>query len=147
MLNGGPWSFDNMMLVLAVIPPCENPVKVPLYFINMWIQVHDLPSGFMTETVGKQLGNFFGEFIMYDHKNDSSLWRDCMRVKIRLDVRLPLKRKKKITNRDGKEFVVQCKYERLGEFCFICGMVSHTDRFCRKFLESSNEVLVKEWGS
>lgn len=108
VMNGGPWSFDNIMLALAVIPPGENPVKVPLVSINIWIQIHDLPSGLMTEAVGKQLGNFFGDYITYDHKNDSSLWRDCMRIKIKLDIRKPLKRKKKITNSKGKEFIVQC---------------------------------------
>lgn len=147
MLNGGPWSFDNIMFALAIIPPGVSPAKVALTSINLWIQVHDLPPGFMTETVGKLLGNFFDEFLLYDHKNDSSLWRDCMRIKIKLDIRKPLKRKKKIIDRKGKEFVVHCKYERLGEFCFICGLVTHTDRFCRKFLENPGDNLVKEWGA
>lgn len=147
VMNEGPWSFYNIMLVLPTIPQGENPVKVPLVFVNIWIQIYELPFGFMNEIVGKQLGNFFGEFIMYDHKDDSSLWRDYMRVKIKLDVRKPLKRKKKITTRDGKEFIVHCKYERLGEFCFICGLVSHTDRFCKKFLGSRGEHTIKEWGA
>lgn len=147
VMNGGPWSFDNIMLALATIPNGENPLNVPLLSVNIWIQIHGLPSGFMTETVGKLLGNFFGEFLLYDQKNDSSLWRDCMRLKIKLDVSKPLKRKKKITNRNGKEFVVQCKYERLGEFYFVCGMVTHTDRFCRKFLENGGESTIKEWGA
>lgn len=73
VLNGGPWSFDNIMLALAIIPPRENPVKVPLESINLWIQIHDLPSSFMTEQVGIILGNFFGEFLIYDHKNDSNI--------------------------------------------------------------------------
>lgn len=72
----------------------------------------------MLETVGKQLGNFFGEFLEYDTKNSSSIWRDCMRVRIRLDVRKPIKRKKKIVKKDGQEIIILCKYERLGEFCF-----------------------------
>lgn len=147
VMNGGPWSFDNIMLALATILAGENPVNVPLLYVNIWIQIHDLPSGFMTETVGKLLGNFFGEFLLYDQKNDSSLWRDCMRIKIRLDVRKPLKCKKKITNRNGKEFIVNCKYERLREFCFICGMITHTDRFCRRFLENRGDSIIKEWGA
>lgn len=35
VLNGGPWSFDNIMLVLNVIPSGENPMKIPLYFLNI----------------------------------------------------------------------------------------------------------------
>lgn len=36
-----------------------------------------------------------------------------MRVKIKIDVRRPLKRKKKIVRRDGSEIMVYCKYERI----------------------------------
>lgn len=68
-----------------------------------------------------------------------------MRLKIRLDVRKPLKRKKKIYKKDGTECVVQCKYERLGDFCFICGMLTHTERFCGKKLDIQQQVDLKEW--
>lgn len=135
VVKGGPWTFDNVMLALEPVAPYDDPVKVPLWFVNIWIQIHELPMGFMTEAIGKQLGNFFGEFIEYDSKNNTSIWRECMRVRIRLDVRKPLKRKKKIVKKDGSEFTVTCKYERIGEFCFLCGLVSHTDRFCRKFID------------
>lgn len=130
VLNGGPWAFDSAMLLVDVIPQGVDPLRVQLWFLNIWIQVHNLPNGFMTEAVGKQLGNFFGEFLLYDVKNNTSIWRECMRIKIKIDVRKSLKRKKRITRRNGSEFIVTCKYERLGEFCFSCGLVTHTDRFC-----------------
>lgn len=81
---------------------------------------------------------------MYNHKNDTSLWRGCMHIKIKFDVCKPLKRKEKKTCRNGKEFVVQCKCESLGEFCFVCGMVSHTERFCRRFLGSRGDENNRE---
>lgn len=73
VLNGGPWSFDNAMLAVAVIPNGEEPINVPLWHLNIWIQIYDLPSSFMNEIVGRQLGNFFGEFIQYDVKNNTSI--------------------------------------------------------------------------
>lgn len=147
VLRGGPWSFDNIMVVLDTVNMGEDPAKVELWYLNIWIQIHGLPMGFMTELVGKQLGNFFGDFLEYDTKNNTSIWRDCMRVKIRLDVRKPLKRKKKIVKKDGTELVVTCKYERLGEFCILCGMVTHTDHFCRRFMDSRGDDSLKEWGT
>lgn len=74
--NGGPWSFDIAMLLLEEIPEGEEPLKVPLWHLNMWIQIYELPSVFMSEAVGIQLGNFFGSFIMYDNKNSSSNGRN-----------------------------------------------------------------------
>lgn len=145
--KGGPWSFDGSVLVLNSIAAGEDPLKVSLVEVNFWIQIHDLPSGFMSEAVGMQLGNFFGTFMEYDPKNDSSIWRECMRIRIKVDVRKPLKRKKKIKGRNGSEFIVQCKYERLGDFCFSCGMISHTERFCqRKFAPQGGEIS-NEWGA
>lgn len=147
VVRGGPWSFDNAILILAEIPMGEEPLRVPLWHINIWIQIFDLSSGFMTEGVGKQLRDFFGEFLEYDQKNNTSLWREYMRVRVKLDVRRPLKRRKKITRRNGPELIVSCKYERLGDFCFTCGLLSHTERYCRKFLNRDKEVVDKEWGS
>lgn len=66
---------------------------------------------------------------------------------IKLDVRRPLKRKKKITRRDNSEFVVSCKYERLGDFCFSCGLVTHTERFCRRSIDRRGEPGTREWGN
>lgn len=63
-----------------------------------------------------------------------------------MDVRRPLKRKKKICKRDKSEVIVQCKYERLGDFCFIYGLLSHTKRFCKKKFEGDGSVVPKEWG-
>lgn len=115
--------------------------------VELWIQIYGLPVGFMSEAVGKQLGNFFGTFIQYDANNNSSIWREFMRLKIRVDIRKPLKRKKKIVKRDKTEVVVQCKYEKLGDFCFICGLISHTERFCKKKLESTGGEVARDWGS
>lgn len=88
----------------------------------------------MSEAVGKQLKIFFGEILAYDYKNNTSIWRELMRIKVRLDVRNPLKRKKKITKENGTEVIVSCRYQRLGDFCFTCGVMPHTERYCKKFL-------------
>lgn len=107
-MNGGSWNFDNAMLLLKKIPLGEEPLKVALWDLNIWIQIHVIPNGFMSEAVGQQLRNFFGTFIMYDLKNNSSIWRECMRIKFKMDVRKPLKRKNKIKRKNGTKFIVTC---------------------------------------
>lgn len=101
----------------------------------------------MTEAIGKQLGNFFGSFVQYDSNNNSSIWREYMRLCIKVDVRNPLKRKKKICRKDKSEVIVQCKYEKLGDFCFVCGLLSHTERFCPKKHGVGSKSVSKDWGS
>lgn len=143
--KGGPWSFDNAIPVFNSINMGEDPLKVPLNEVSFWIQIHDLPTGYMSESVGRQLGNFFGMFLEYDPKNNTGIWRECMRIRIKVDIRKPLKRKKKIVRKNASEFIVSCKYERLGDFYFRCGMLSHTERFCQKKFQQSSE-MEKEWG-
>lgn len=100
----------------------------------------------MIEAAGKQLGNFFGSFISYDPNNNSSIWRECMQIRIDVDIKQPLKHKKNICRKNGTENIVNCKYERLGDFCFVCGLVTHTERFCEKKYSLNSKNEVREWG-
>lgn len=146
MLNNGPWSFDGALLVVNSVGLGEEPLSVSLNEVEFWIQIYNLPSGFMVESVGRQLGNFFGQFVAYDPSNNSSIWREYMRIRIKVDVRLPLKRKKKVSRKNKMDFVVNVKYEKLSDFCFLCGMLSHTERFCKKKLEGDAGTMIREWG-
>lgn len=69
-----------------------------------------------------------------------------MRLRIRVNVSKPLKRKKKICKKDKTEVMVNCEYEKLGDLCFVCGLLSHTERFCHKKLEAGTEEVSKDWG-
>lgn len=146
VLSGGPWSFDNHLLIIHKMKTGDIPMHVPLFFVDFWVQVYNLPIGFMSENVGRLLGNFVGKFIEYDANNNSSIWRTYMRLRVNLDVRQPLKRFKKIKKQGGDWAVVSFKYERLSSFCFICGLLGHTDRFCDKLFTIAEEDVKREWG-
>lgn len=53
MTKGGPWTFDNLMLAVKMVVAGEDPVKVKFWHLNIWIQLHNIPMGFMMESVGK----------------------------------------------------------------------------------------------
>ncbi|MFQ6622463.1 hypothetical protein Gotur_001805 [Gossypium turneri] len=69
---------------------------VPLVSSTFWVEVHDLPLGFFLETVAKQLGNFIGRFLEYDLKQLNRGLMNHLKIQVELDVRKPLKRRKKI---------------------------------------------------
>ncbi|MCI22704.1 DUF4283 domain protein, partial [Trifolium medium] len=72
VLKQGPWSFDGHTLVLGLMQQGCVPSMIPLNHVPYWVQVHDIPAGCMSETAGKQLGNFIGDFMEYDGKNNSN---------------------------------------------------------------------------
>lgn len=47
MLSNGPWSFDGAMLVVNSIKMGEDPTMVSLNEMEIWIQIYNLPVGFM----------------------------------------------------------------------------------------------------
>ena len=69
VLTGGPWTYDNHLLILHWIQPGEGPNQIPLNSIDVWVQVFDLPFGYMSKSVGKQLGDYIGSFLEYDSNN------------------------------------------------------------------------------
>lgn len=93
MLKQGPWSFDKHILILSVIPEGMLPQEVPLFDVPYWIQVHNVPVGFMSKSVGKHIGNSVGAFLEYDAKNYADFWRDFMRIRVLVDVKKPLRKK------------------------------------------------------
>lgn len=69
-----------------------------------------------------------------------------MRIIGEVDVRKPIKRRKKIRRPDGNWFIVQFKYEKLGSFCFVCGCLGHTERFCETMFSSNDKNIKIKWG-
>ncbi|GAU48556.1 hypothetical protein TSUD_405720 [Trifolium subterraneum] len=130
VMKGGLWLFDNYTLVIDRMKVGVALHDIPLYHVNFWVQIHNVPVGMMLEKVGKRLANYIGEFVEYDKNNSTSFWRQYMRVKVRVDVRRPLKIEKKIMLNGGLGGVVKFKYERLGLFCFVCGVIGHSENKC-----------------
>ncbi|KAH1107539.1 hypothetical protein J1N35_011307 [Gossypium stocksii] len=89
------WGMQrNKMLCIAFVWIGENedPMSVPLVYSNWWIQIHDLPPGFFRESMAVQFGDFLGNFLEYDTKQLSNGNMNYMRIRVKLDVRIPLKR-------------------------------------------------------
>ena len=146
VLAGGPWTYDNHLLILHWIQPGEYPNLSPLNYIDIWVQVFDLPSSCMSESVGKQLGNYIGSFLEYDTNNIGESLKKYMRLRVTMDVRPPLKRGKRIRTPNGDGFFVSFKYEHLSLFCFICGCLGHSDRFCPQLFNIPEEEITRGWG-
>ncbi|KAL0437463.1 UNVERIFIED_CONTAM: hypothetical protein Sradi_0454200 [Sesamum radiatum] len=57
-------------------------------------------------------------------------WGSSLRIRVGLDVTTPLKRVLKIRTTSGGEHMICFSYERLPNFCYICGVLGHIAKFC-----------------
>ncbi|MBA0751815.1 hypothetical protein Gogos_000715 [Gossypium gossypioides] len=130
VLKGIPSFFNNHLLLMHKNQPRENPLLVPLLSDEFWVQVHDLPPGLMSATMAHQFGSFLGTFLEYDAIIPTRGVQIFMRIKVWLDVSLPLKRRKKIMVGKDHVFYARIQYEKLSLFCFMCGKLGHGESFC-----------------
>jgi hypothetical protein len=145
VLAGGPWSFNNQMLIIERVQLGVQIENIPLYHVDFWVQVHNLPTGLMAERVGKTLANYIGSFVEYDKNNKGSFWREYMRIKVRVDVRQPLKRESRVKNQGGEWCTVNFKYEKLGVFCLFCGIVGHGENKCSIRFSMETDDGIRPW--
>lgn len=87
VIKGGPWPFDNYLLVLGRMMIGVALQSIPLHHVDFWVRVHNLPIGFMTDVVGRHQANYIGEFVHYDPSNNNRIWRNYMRIRVSVDVR------------------------------------------------------------
>ncbi|CAN0921133.1 Uncharacterized protein At4g02000 [Linum grandiflorum] len=146
VVESGPWTFDNALLVLHELKRGETPETVLLTSAPFWVQIHGLPSRFSTEKVGKIVGAFVGEVVTVDAKHKYTRETPYLRVRIILDVTKPLLIDKKVRQPRGEWLTGKFRYEKLPTFCFLCGRIGHVERHCAIFYRTANpETLVRKW--
>ncbi|XP_058732855.1 uncharacterized protein At4g02000-like [Vicia villosa] len=129
-IKGGPWTFDSYLLILERVRLGVHIENIPLFHVDFLVQIHNLLTGLMMEKVGRTMANFIGSFVEYDKNNNTSFWRQYMRLRVRIDVRQPLKQQTRVKNKGGKWCIVKFKYEKLSLFCFVCGILGHSENKC-----------------
>lgn len=111
----------------------------------IWIRIFDLPMGMMDRENGMVFGNTVGEALMVDMDADGSGIGGYLRVKVRLDVRKPLRRGITLEDVGGGVGKWCCfEYEHLPTFCYGCGRLGHMEKGC-DFCEVVESKQYGEW--
>lgn len=69
-----------------------------------------------------------------------------MRVRVILNVERPLKRKTKIKREGDAWSWIMFRYERLSNFCFVCGRLGHSERDCGIVHANPDKVVDRVYG-
>ncbi|XP_058772586.1 uncharacterized protein At4g02000-like [Vicia villosa] len=129
-LKGGPWIFGNHLLIIERVQIGVQLENIHMFHVEIWVQVHNLSTSQMLEKLSKTIANFIGTFVEYDKNNNSSFWRQYMRLRVKVDVRQPLKKNTRVKNKGGEWCTFIFKYENLGLFYFVCGVLGHSEQRC-----------------
>lgn len=102
----------------------------------------------MSEGMARQLGNYIGQFIEYDANVVTRGIRNFMRIRVLIDVRKPLKRKKKIAiDNIETTYVFSFQYEKLSLFCYLCERLGHGEGFCPVRLTLESQEVEFGWAN
>lgn len=147
MLEGGPWSFEQNMLVYTRVNGAEEANAVNLNEMDIWAQVYDLPSGFVSENIMRSIGTYIGRYVKTDPSSLDGMWKPYVRIRVKLDIEKPLKRRMKIKREGGDWVWINFKYECLGNFCFVCGILGHVERDCNLVYANPDKQMEKAYGT
>ncbi|KAF7835208.1 cysteine desulfurase mitochondrial-like [Senna tora] len=72
---------------------------------------------------------WLGDFLTWD-TNDMGRWGKALRLTVTIDLTKPLKRGTLVRGRDEQLLKVFFRYERLLDFCYVCGKLGHAIKDC-----------------
>ncbi len=143
VMMGEPWAYDKYLIILQRIEEEEAIEDVVFRETSLWVQLHGLPVRRMNPEVAKTLVSSLGRVEQISDGDTNADGGQAMCICVRLDVTKPLCRGRKARLDKGHETWISFKYERLPNFCFWCGLLSHSDMDCPQWL-LNKEVLRTE---
>ncbi|KAG8369002.1 hypothetical protein BUALT_Bualt15G0104900 [Buddleja alternifolia] len=66
VMGGGPWCYDNDLLVLKLLQENDNPLSVPLLWVDFYVLAKGLPLSKLNEDMATFISNSLGSFRSVD---------------------------------------------------------------------------------
>lgn len=146
VLNNGPWSFDNYLLLLRGWEKGMNATTIKVTHCPLWVQVWGLPFELFREDVARDIGRGIGSVAEVVCKGVASDQAKFLRIRVEVPLEKPLGRGSKIRGPEGEVVWVAFKYERLISFYFRCEVLGHEVRNCESSWDSdAQENQYGEW--
>ena len=130
VLANEPWSFDKFLVIFERLGNDINVDDLLFSHAAFWVQIHNLPIRCMTEEAAAVIGKTLGQVERVADKDDERGGENCMQVRVRLDVTIPLCRGRMIKMEEGKKSWIAFRYEWLPNFCYVCRCLDHAEKDC-----------------
>ncbi|KAG8383578.1 hypothetical protein BUALT_Bualt04G0028100 [Buddleja alternifolia] len=125
-IEDGPWDFDKNLIVLSTLSESDNPSTVALNLSDIRISI--------------------GTFKAVHIEENGISWTSTIRITVTLDITQPLKQALKLKSASSESHI----YERLPNFCYLCGTIGHISKLCKlrylpTFVDPGTLLLFGPW--
>ena len=117
----GSWHFRGDAVILKPYDGLAKPSTFQFDTIEIWVQIHDVPPLYAHPV--PSLAAKVGE-VLYVKPQPQDFIGNFHRVWLRINVNKPLRNAVSMI-RDGKRQIYRLKYEKLPDWCAVCGMLGH----------------------
>ena len=97
--------------------------------LKFLVQIYGLLICMLYPEMAIELGESLGQVTPCENPNEM-VGGDFLRVHVEIDVSKPLCRGRSVVLVDNKETWISFKYEKLPNFCYWCGLISHDGKDC-----------------
>ncbi|KAL9446099.1 hypothetical protein AB3S75_013884 [Citrus x aurantiifolia] len=169
ILTGGPWHFNRALMVLIEPTGLGEVTKQSFSHAPFWVQIHNVPIMCMNEETIREFGKEIGKVEEVGTNAEGECIGKYARLRVSVDVTKPLvkilslepeddekvveigdmeKESSEAEQGDGKnkEIFMPVLYEKLPDFCYVCGCVGHQFRECNQYKgQTRDEMAYGPW--
>ena len=146
VLNNGPWSFNNHLLLLKRGEEGMTTFTVEFKVVPIWVQVWGQPFDLINEKARKDIGGGIGRVLEVDCKAIAADQACFLRIRVELPLDKPIWKGAPVLSPKGVRVQIASQYERLVGLCFSCGKLRHEAKEClSKVSATTSERLYSEW--
>ncbi|KAL0430825.1 UNVERIFIED_CONTAM: putative mitochondrial protein [Sesamum radiatum] len=100
--------------------------------------------------IATHIDNRISKFKDMEMDEAGRAWGASLCIRVALNINNPLKRALKIRTTGGDEHLVHFTYERLPNFCYLCGKMGHIAKYCENrfedgFMDLGENMLYGPW--
>jgi hypothetical protein len=145
VMHQGPWLFHKLMVVIAEYDGICAPAEVPLNHVAVWAQIHSIPELYRNQSVVDQLARRIGHVKSMEMTHKRWYEGDYVRIRASIDVNKPLIRFAPLNMREAGRKMLLVKYEKIGFFCEVCGVLGHDMEECGDGVHNKEDIQYGNW--
>ena len=140
-----PWTVKGDHLILKRFCSDISVSEVDFSTTEFWIQIYGLPLNRRSKENVLKIGSIVGKALDTDLVGPGSgIWSKNVRIRVELDISCPLVPGFPLERDNLPVLWIPFKFEKLGNFCFGCGLLGHDLRNCQD-LGVQNSGFFGKW--